>query len=861
MTTNGSPIDVRSAAATHVGTVRKLNEDAIFEGPEIGVYAVADGMGGHDAGDVASRAIVDVLRGMDRPSGPAHLMHAVREALSNVNNDLRALARDRGPDAVIGSTIAVVLISDVHMAGLWAGDSRIYRLRNGRLKQLSRDHSYVQELVDSGKLTPEEAETHPKGNIITRAIGAADILELDAVRDRLEPGDRLLICSDGLVRAVTDGEIERHLQSGPCDRAADSLIDEALGHGARDNVSVVIVDYGVPAVEAPAVGAMPLDDITLPPEDTVDDRPLHDAQTHPGAVDDGVDDMTILGFAGRPDSRGQPDAGALSSRPAAGRPEADPILDVLADLEAPVGLPPSPAPEPPGDDLAEQTVFGAEPPGAEAAAPEEWTDQTILGFRPNARDAVPIDPEPLHPVPPLPEPGPPEPQAPATSMVEPAPIDPAPGRGDDRLETHLGRYELRERIGVVGNADVYRAFDPMVDRPAQIKVLHVGALGGQDAARRFVKEAKALGSLRHPNIATVFDVGEAGSQPFVVTELLEGQNLADILSEGGPLTLHSALSIGLQLCNALDHAHQLGVVHRNLNPGTIVILDRGRTVKVTDFGLHSHTEQSATALAGSFPAPSAIHYLAPEALGSSHCDHRADLYAVGAVLYRMLAGRPPFEADSEAGLIAKIDTAEPGPMPADVPKSVSALVFRLLSKDPGARVPTAVQLSEAIGHEMEQLESRRTTKRRKRRGLKGWTAATALISLVLLAQSIVLGALVLPELGQTLPAVAPVDDQSGRIAVLATERLGYAVDDAARLSDWEAVTGHLDDLASDEGVSAAVLAADGGVLATAGADLALDEPSLAAVSDERDSPRPASRGAMARCDGADWDAGKLADRP
>ena len=376
--------------------------------------------------------------------------------------------------------------------------------------------------------------------------------------------------------------------------------------------------------------------------------------------------------------------------------------------------------------------------------------------------------------------------------------------------------------------DVYRAFDPMVGRPAAVKLMHVGALGGQDGARRFVQSAKALGSLLHPNIATVFEVGETGGRPFVVTEQLEGQTLAEILSDGVPRTLHSALSIGLQLCNALDHAHKRGVAHRNINPGSIVILDHDRTVKVTDFGLQNPNEAQPNIAAGSFPAAAAMHYLAPEILSSADVDDRSDLYAVGAVMYQMLSGLRPFEGDSQSELIAKILGAEPAPLPADVPKSVASLVFQLLSKDRNQRIQSADELGQAIGREMQHLENRHTA-RRRRRGLKGWAAATALIAMVLLAQSVLLGALIVAGRNTPPSPAAPTLDQTDRVAVLAAERLSYAVAADALTSAWEAATEHLEVMAADEGASAAVLGEDGAVLASAGSDLPAVGGSLVGV--------------------------------
>jgi serine/threonine protein phosphatase PrpC len=221
-----------------VGLVRTLNEDAWVARPEIGLWAVADGMGGHAKGDVASRAIIDALSGLPRPvDAPRHLRTA-EDAVRAVHLRLRKLA---GPGGVIGSTVALLLTFDGHFAVAWAGDSRVYRLRDGRLEQLSHDHSLVQELVDRGALAPEAAKDHPFRNQITRAVGSGTELHLDHEQGRLEAGDVFLLCTDGLTTHVGEARIAACLAGRAPEAAVRDLVDAALAEGGTDNVTVVVV--------------------------------------------------------------------------------------------------------------------------------------------------------------------------------------------------------------------------------------------------------------------------------------------------------------------------------------------------------------------------------------------------------------------------------------------------------------------------------------------------------------------------------------------------------------------------------------------------------------------------------------------
>jgi len=230
-----------SHALTHVGLVRRRNEDACLDRRDIGLWAVADGMGGHEAGDVASGHIVAALGELDMSGDLDARASACAARLTEVDAELRARAAMLGPAAVIASTVVVLLADDSEYACVWAGDSRLYRWRAGELRRLTTDHSRVQELVDAGLLTVEAAARHPEAHIVTRAIGGGR-LEFGHLREPLQAGDWFLLCSDGLTNMLTDSEIARELARAKAPaQAAGRLLDLVLERGAIDNVTIVIV--------------------------------------------------------------------------------------------------------------------------------------------------------------------------------------------------------------------------------------------------------------------------------------------------------------------------------------------------------------------------------------------------------------------------------------------------------------------------------------------------------------------------------------------------------------------------------------------------------------------------------------------
>lgn len=232
----------RWAGVTHAGNVRKVNQDAYVALPELGLWAVADGMGGHEAGEVASRRIVELLHDVDEAANLDGFVAGAVAQLQAANRSLREESARRG-HATVGSTVAVLVVFGLRCACLWAGDSRVYRYRGGRLERLTTDHSLVEEYIAQGKLDPAQAEASPAANVITRAVGADDRLDLDVREFDLANGDRFLLCSDGLYKEVSEDELQACMSADlSCAAVVERLRSLALGRQGRDNVTIVAVD-------------------------------------------------------------------------------------------------------------------------------------------------------------------------------------------------------------------------------------------------------------------------------------------------------------------------------------------------------------------------------------------------------------------------------------------------------------------------------------------------------------------------------------------------------------------------------------------------------------------------------------------
>lgn len=235
-------LSLESYGVSHRGCVRERNEDNFLVDPQSGLWLVADGMGGHDAGDIASASIVGHLAAIGVPSSAPDLRARFEDRLSQAHSEIREISKSRG--VTIGSTVAALLAVDGNFACLWSGDSRIYLVRAGTISQISRDHTEVQELLDQGMLSPDEARNWPRRNIITRAVGVSEEAVIDFHQGEILPGDIFVLCTDGLTAHVTDTEIETAALAAPPQEACEMLLSTVLARGGTDNVTIVLVRMG-----------------------------------------------------------------------------------------------------------------------------------------------------------------------------------------------------------------------------------------------------------------------------------------------------------------------------------------------------------------------------------------------------------------------------------------------------------------------------------------------------------------------------------------------------------------------------------------------------------------------------------------
>jgi len=291
-----------------------------------------------------------------------------------------------------------------------------------------------------------------------------------------------------------------------------------------------------------------------------------------------------------------------------------------------------------------------------------------------------------------------------------------------KLAMRFGRYEVGEQVGSGGCAVVYRAQDPTIGRTVALKV--IGADPVDEAAstegeasegeRRFLREAAAAGSLQHPHIVTLYDAGCDSDCYYLAMEFVEGETFAQELQRRERVPVARAIEVGVSVAEALDYAHEHGVVHRDIKPGNLLVLPDG-TVKVADFGIARLTTASTATVAGTFLGTP--NYVSPEQLSQSEIDGRSDLFSLGIVLYEALTGEHPFRRASLAATINAIVTFDPKPpdeIIATVPAAASRAIMRALEKDPGNRFQHGRELAEALRARAEKAESSRsaTTKRR-----------------------------------------------------------------------------------------------------------------------------------------------------
>ena len=248
-----------SNTKTHVGKVRSCNEDAVLDLNQDRVWVVADGMGGHSAGDIASQIVVDSINSavMRQETIGVELL---TQALQAANREVYDYSQQNLGGQVMGAAVVVLYIEDGTFHCLWAGDCRAYLYRKGALIQQTRDHSQVAQMVDDGLISQEEAEHHPLSNVITRAVGVDPHLDVDVLSNAMEPGDQFLLCSDGLTNELSPEEILLALRAKTVTSSSMALLHSALVKGAKDNVSVSLIK----ANPHPSTDLSHLDDLTVP---------------------------------------------------------------------------------------------------------------------------------------------------------------------------------------------------------------------------------------------------------------------------------------------------------------------------------------------------------------------------------------------------------------------------------------------------------------------------------------------------------------------------------------------------------------------------------------------------------------------
>lgn len=271
----------------------------------------------------------------------------------------------------------------------------------------------------------------------------------------------------------------------------------------------------------------------------------------------------------------------------------------------------------------------------------------------------------------------------------------------------VGRYQVMGRIGQGAMANVFRAHDPEIQRDLAIKILNQQYRRDPECTARFLREARAAGSLSHPNIVTIFDVGEAQTIPYIAMELFNGRPLDEIMAARGAFPIGEVLNIACQLADALTYAHAQGIVHRDIKPSNIMLGEDGRTAKILDFGIarvsqaevdSDATQMLKTQVGQVLGTP---RYMSPEQALGQDLDGRSDLFSLGVVLYEMVSGKPAFNGSSVATLALQITSQDPEPIVVvpECPRGLRFIIDKLLSKTPQKRFADGAQLAEALKRE------------------------------------------------------------------------------------------------------------------------------------------------------------------
>ena len=386
----------------------------------------------------------------------------------------------------------------------------------------------------------------------------------------------------------------------------------------------------------------------------------------------------------------------------------------------------------------------------------------------------------------------------------------------------LGRYRIDGRLGEGAMADVYRAFDPGIGRTVAIKVLKPDYGRDPELGERFLREARAAGALNHPNIATIYDVGEAQGVAYIAMELIEGQPLDTLLQEQGRLPYERVLALGQQLASALDYAHKAGVVHRDVKPSNILLSADGRTAKLLDFGVARIGEIDVSGAEGRLARTQVgqmigtPRYMSPEQALGIPVDRRSDLFSLGVVLYEMVTGKVAFPGMGLATLAIQISQERVEPIArsvADCPPGLRFVIGKLLAKKPDQRFADGDAVYQALTREIAATGEASTGRRGLPLKIKLPLALVTVTAIALVASvSSILG-----REQRTLEHMAIVS--GGSIAAFVTSNTAVLAADNAGLApeqqDWTALQAFVASASRDQEIRDLVVADTGGIVRAA----------------------------------------------
>ncbi len=287
-----------------------------------------------------------------------------------------------------------------------------------------------------------------------------------------------------------------------------------------------------------------------------------------------------------------------------------------------------------------------------------------------------------------------------------------------------GRYKIVDKLGKGSMGEVFLAHDPHIDRKVALKVLHKDHLASKEIIKRFIKEAKAIGRLSHPDIVSVYDVGQDHGTIYIAMEYLEGKPLNEV-TQSTKLDIASIVQIGRQVADALDYAHQKGIVHRDIKPSNLMLTENLK-VKLTDFGIAHFEDASGTLKTRAGDILGTPAYMSPEQIAGKEADHRSDLYSLGVILYELMVGQRPFVENNITALFKAISQHKLSPPkkanPA-IPPGLSAVIFKSMGKHPDSRFQSGAELASALGaYDPKGTGNSRSQNFRRKYKRFGWAA-------------------------------------------------------------------------------------------------------------------------------------------